>query len=325
MKVDLSLFRSLCRRVVFVGLVLFGQTSIVRAEAAQAFPDGFSVDVRTSCRDASECGCGSTCEFGNCVARELPSRCSVDADCLACTGRVCERGVCHTPTADPNCAGRTCPGCQVCLNRVGCTVPDNTLCSSNAECGQGALCNQDNPRRCVRRFAALECVNDDECVPCNGQLCARRRCRSVQGDSTCRTNGDCRVGLLCLERIGCVSPLSVPCTSATECGPGFRCDAEQRLCRVAQVGDVCEQESDCATGGLLCVQQACAQRPASPPRMDGSVLDARGSTDSGGPVVLDAGCRCRVGAGPLPTFGRGSALLVLACATWLAGRRRRED
>lgn len=316
---------------VFIGVL--SSRSTTHAESPPPFVEG-GFDGGMRCVRSEDCGCAFNCVGGFCIAQSVPDRCNVDADCLACTGRVCAAGRCLTPTARPSCAGQVCTGCDVCLERVGCTPPDQLLCANAADCGPGADCVGAPVMRCVRRAIPPTCANDTDCVPCTGTLCVRGTCFRQAQNPMCRSDSECPGCSMCLPRIGCIPASVVTCQNDGECGESFRCRrmGDNSRCGATEYGDLCRQNSDCnhCNPLLQCVQGACVIGDSGvAPNFDSGVVQSTDAAMDGGTTfdaASDAGSAamrggCSVGA-PRATRANGWQVALVVAGLSLLRRKR---
>ncbi|MBL8681809.1 MAG: hypothetical protein JNK05_21760 [Myxococcales bacterium] len=243
------------------------------------------------CTDATQCMCNERCETegsssGYCIAQPLPFECESDNDCVPCTGRVCVRGACFTPTRDVTCA-TACTGCQTCLPRVGCSVPNSARCAADAECPRGMYCDGAPAGRCRPRAIPSRCSNDEDCATCDSDLvCTREQCRPRPTIRDC-TPTSCPGCLTCEPGVGCIRTEGLRCASNADCNGSNYCN--RNVCTFREIPS-CTTSADCiACTGRTCFGGQCRLPSEIPPPIDaGSRFDSGVRVDSGRPASFDA-------------------------------------
>jgi hypothetical protein len=193
----------------------------------------------------------------------------------------------------PGCGmGKT---CQVnCTKSVGeCTAgglgAQGAACVTNADCAPGSQCFDYAGTGCAVKVCLRFCNNDDGCstgdagvaagtrgvcagpVQCNGVETAYHTCTfgcdPREPAATARTTG-CPTGLGCfvvadMDQVGCgcaektrVGKDNTPCTSASQCAPGYICMVHDNVCRAIcrcnANGMTCTAPNDCSASGKTC-------------------------------------------------------------------------
>jgi Cys-rich repeat protein len=146
---------------------------------------------------------------GQCVS----AGCTDDADCLV--GQCCQNSVCE----DMDCGNLECGLDPVCSMECG-------PCPAGETCVDGTC------------EAGAECLADSDCLV--GEVCENGQC--VEG---CRTDRDCRQGLIC-DTSGGDPGVCVECIDDADCTlPGWICGADG-FCH----GE-CQNDRDCP-GNQVC-------------------------------------------------------------------------
>jgi hypothetical protein len=193
----------------------------------------------------------------------------------------------------PGCGmGKT---CQVnCTKRVGeCTAgglgAHGATCATNADCAPGSQCFDYAGTGCAVKVCLQFCNHDDGCGTGDAGVAAGTRgicagpvqCGGVEtGYHTCTFGCDprepaatasttgCPSGLGCfvvadMDQVGCgcaektrVGKDNVPCTSASQCAPGYICMVRDNVCRAIcrcnANGMTCTAPNDCSASGKTC-------------------------------------------------------------------------
>lgn len=179
----------------------------------------------------AEWGCAGVCSFdADCAVGErcLPegycgpeddvtTPCTVNEDCG--NGMICHNGLCEEGCQSDD----ECPGDWVCAPCGECQPPENPvcgdyqeLCTTNAECGAGRVCN--NEARC-----AYSC---DMAAP------------------------QCPVGQVC-EASVCIddpAPASPQCVTSVDCDARTECATHGCLCVNTYCQSLCDADTDCGWG-----------------------------------------------------------------------------
>lgn len=123
------------------------------ADANLKCVSGLCIDA--TCSFSYECGAGSVCANGACVAG-----CDASTPCVA--GYACDKGICQVDPVNPACsAEQPCVGDgQICAGGL-CAA----ACATNAECGDGLLCDA-SVGACVPDPSPKVGCNADK--PCTG-------------------------------------------------------------------------------------------------------------------------------------------------------------
>jgi len=256
------------------------------------------------------------------------------ATCHACDGFVADLAApcphCHAPPPRRRALARylatrllgvaTAVTLMACYGATyDCYDCDPVPCVTDADCAQGAYCEQGNPgfRECVWSGT---CSTDDQCPA--GQTCDESRSTCVPNENPCTSNADC---LIPTERCDftrgeCVPAL--PCNyDGAACGEGARCDGEWGVCvpcyglecgecraevTCAETPPACPEGTEPAVAGgcytAACIQTAtcdaewcsaldetaCAADPGCEPTYVGINCS---NPDGGGPCTPDA-CVC---------------------------------
>ncbi len=236
--------------------------------------EGACSDVASDPRNCgvcgNSCGTGSTCFNGECVPVIVGTQCTSQADCR---GTQClpeaggwPGGYCTLASCTNN---DECGTDGICASIFGACddVVGATACSCQRRCVADADCGREGyvcvPHCAPGRVCETTCMpGDPSCV----RYCVPS-CKSVPGfcgENGCNRSGSCGTG--CFRGVGgqqcsagsmCGTGLnpSAPlagqcrCTSATNCGPGRRCDTSSGQC-------VCANDSACPIGSQ-CVSGSC--------------------------------------------------------------------
>lgn len=127
---------------------------------------------------------------------------------------------------------------------VGCLepVPEETLCSSDAECLGDRICRPSRGTCGGRLPNGSQCVDDNECS-------ADAACTAVRGELVCATT----------EGGACVA------ASGHGCAPGLRCAVSGQCTPAKGHAEACERDADCdELQGLLCQGFTTGDRCALP-------------------------------------------------------------
>ncbi|MDY0003075.1 MAG: hypothetical protein RBU30_17380 [Polyangia bacterium] len=171
------------------------------------------------CSFDTDCNVGEQClPAGYCgPADDVDTPCVSHEDCG--NGMFCHDGVCDEACQSDD----DCPGDWVCAACGECQPPDNpvcgeypTLCSDNAECGEGRICT--SLGRC-----AFSCETTDPVCP-HGQVCL---------ESVCTDDP---------------APTSTECITSVDCDSIAACQTLGCLCVNTYCQTLCDQDADCGWG-----------------------------------------------------------------------------
>jgi len=170
-------------------------------ESSECKDDQQCIDgvCRSPCEGDGDCdGAFEVCRDGECV-----SQCVID---LLCGGGICEDGICQDPNCNVDddcptnnaCNGGRCESYTPCVYDEDCFDADyfcndlqrceeRPLCTTDAECGNAALCRSNHCRPVDTCDDNTGCDDDEECLA--------GRCVNALD---CRADADCGTGEVCL-------------------------------------------------------------------------------------------------------------------------------
>gem|GEM_PF-3797291 len=162
------------------------------------------------------------CEFG-CDAATNACSTKCNADFVECDGNSVYTCVVGQEPVTQACTGST-PYCQ-----VGKCVQ----CTQNSDCGSLEICSTTNT--CV----SVECLVNTDCTDPAKPACNTTSHACVE----CTKDADCADGTVCLLNKCSTAPLSVGCSSNSECiakdSTKPLCDSPTHACRACKSGEAC--------------------------------------------------------------------------------------
>lgn len=181
-----------------------------------------------ACKASGDCPlAGQRCIGGVCS-----SSCEAQEDCRG--GSICYRGVCRPK---PCLSSVDCHGGEGCLNTLGADGLPGYYCRGGEDCvvgcPEGLLCLGGHCREC----------NVSDSVLCGQQVCSNETCKPC--------SEDCPVGTVCSSSGSCcpAEGFGSPCSGPFACPPGNGfCVEGKCTCSPLQTGEVCQKDSDCASG-----------------------------------------------------------------------------
>lgn len=195
----------------------------------------------------------------------------------ACTGDVCQSGVCFTDSLCGKPNGETCNDTAVCRSAVcftdgSCGLPVNDRCTSSAQCRGSACVSADGPR--CGNLNGVPCTAASECR--SGVCNADTRCGDPNG-TTCTTADTCRSGICTAGKCGGV------CSADSECATSYFCDGTTKRCvRDLAVGESCARPAQCQS-------EVCAN--------DGKCGALDGAACTNGTSCRNGGCQSSICGG----------------------------
>jgi hypothetical protein len=285
-----------------------------------------------ACCTGFTCSSGLSCQFGVCQAGQADAGTS-DAGTQADAGTTVDAGT-DAGTGGSLAVGDACSlnsECQSNQCRIFgfpggyCTQ----ACTTNSECGAGAVCGYD-PDDASLRICLRSCSLPGTTSECrSAYVCEKRATPSgapacVPG---CNSPTSCGAATTCDSRGFCCGANGFACCEGTSCDVGLGCDTD-KYCKpmLAGIGGACSQNAHCASSNCIPQQSNgswpggyCTQACASAACPSGSkcvnlssAICMKSCPSPGGQSTCRSGYVCDLGwAG----YGAGDAVCIYACTS----------
>jgi len=168
---------------------------------------------------------------------------------------------CGGETGDSVCEELECEDWEVCNPDTGACELAAGRCATDADCGSGYACNEDNT--CVQ---ALECFTNADCTDPAFPVCTNGACVAEEQPNACEEL-ECEDWEVCNHDTEACELAAGRCATDADCGSGYTCDEDNYCVFDAE----CTTDADCPGSGTpvcsagMCVAECTSSAECTDP------------------------------------------------------------